>query len=99
MVSGTRSRDGEGLVVRLSINGGYMKPFSSKLRKKGDVTPISATGLKSCVPKPSGEALIRDYGEAVLLADALCEGLRKRIDLNFAHIPIQPDRILELLAD
>jgi hypothetical protein len=89
--------------VRKEVNssGVYMKPFSSNIRKK---VPESCSGGKSLpktgVPTANYHGLIRDCREAVLLVEALCEGQAKSVEASIlSHIPIQRERVLELLAD
>jgi hypothetical protein len=81
--------------------GGCMKPFSSNMRKK--VTESGSDQkcpTKSFVQTPLKQGLIRDCSEADLLVDALCEDHAKSVEASIlAHIPLQRERVLELLAD
>jgi len=78
-----------------------MKPFSSNIRKKFTVSGSDVKSpTESCVQTPFKQRLIRDLREADLLVDALCEGHAKNVEATIlAHIPLQRERVLELLAD
>jgi len=78
-----------------------MKPFSSNIRKKfTDSGSDQKCPTESSVQTPFKQSLIRDCSEADLLVDAICEGHAKSVEASIlAHITLQRERVLELLAD